>query len=372
MKKIGITGQAGFVGGHLYNTLKLFPEQYALVEFQRDWFNQPDALDAFVKQCDVIVHLAGVNRNPDPEALFAANIAMAVALETSLSRTGSTAHVIFSSSTQEERDNHYGNSKRAARQKLENRAAASGGIFTGLLIPNVYGPFGKPFYNSVISTFCYQLTHGDSPRIDVDATLNLIYVGELIQAILHVINNHIHAPVYPIAATSSLAVSDILRILEKFRDQYHNLGIIPALHSALEINLFNTFRSFQDLASQNPVKYIQHTDNRGAFTELIRLNVGGQVSFSTTHPGITRGNHFHTRKVERFSVVKGNARIQLRRIGSDEILNFDLSGKEPAYVDMPVWYTHNITNTGDDELYTVFWINEFFDPADPDTYFETV
>jgi UDP-2-acetamido-2,6-beta-L-arabino-hexul-4-ose reductase len=100
--------------------------------------------------------------------------------------------------------------------------------------------------------------------------------------------------------------------------------------------------------------------------------VGGQVSFSTTHPGITRGNHFHTRKIERFSVIKGEARIQLRRIGTDEVLNFDLSDSEPAYVDMPVWYTHNITNTGSGELYTVFWINEFFDPADPDTFFETV
>ena len=372
MKKIGITGQAGFVGAHLYNTIGLFPDQYSRVEFQRDWFNQPELLDNFVKQCDVIVHLAGVNRNPDPEALFAANVGMSTALETSLYRTGSRAHVIFSSSTQEERDNHYGNSKKAARQKLEDWAATAGGIFTGMLIPNVFGPFGKPFYNSVVSTFCYQLTQGDSPRIDIDATLNLIYVGELVREILHVINSSIHEAVYPVAATSSSAVSEILQILEQFRDKYHNLGIIPALNSPFEINLFNTFRSFQDAASKNPVKYIQHADNRGAFTELIRLNVGGQVSFSTTHPGITRGNHFHTRKIERFSVVKGEALIQLRKIGTGEVLNFQLSGEHPAYVDMPVWYTHNITNTGSDELYTVFWINEFFDPADPDTFFENV
>ena len=372
MKKVGITGQAGFVGSHLYNTIGLFPDQYSRVQFQREWFDDPEAMDDFVKQCDVIVHLAGVNRNPDPDALFAANVALGDALAEALTRTGSSAHVIFSSSTQEERDNHYGNSKKVARQKLESWAASSEGVFTGMLIPNVFGPFGKPFYNSVISTFCYQLTHGQTPRVDVDATLNLIYVGELVSEILSVINNRTHAPVYPVAATSSSAVSDILNILNGFRDQYHNNGIIPVLNSIFEINLFNTFRSFQDVESKNPVKYIQHADNRGAFTELIRLNVGGQVSFSTTHPGITRGNHFHTRKIERFSVVKGEALIQLRKIGTDEVFNFQLSGENPAYVDMPVWYTHNITNTGKDELYTVFWINEFFDPADPDTFFENV
>jgi len=127
-----------------------------------------------------------------------------------------------------------------------------------------------------------------------------------------------------------------------------------------------------DIKGHFPVKFTQHTDPRGAFVEVIRLNVGGQVSFSTTVPGITRGNHYHTRKIERFAVIKGKALIQLRRIGTEEVLDFHLSGDEPAYVDMPVWYTHNIKNTGDEELYTIFWINEFFDPNDPDTYFENV
>jgi UDP-2-acetamido-2,6-beta-L-arabino-hexul-4-ose reductase len=117
---------------------------------------------------------------------------------------------------------------------------------------------------------------------------------------------------------------------------------------------------------------MQHTDDRGSFVEIIRLEVGGQVSFSTTKPNITRGNHFHTRKIERFAVIKGKALIQLRKIGTDEVLNFELNGDEPAYVDMPIWYTHNIKNIGDDVLYTNFWINEFFNPNDADTYFEEV
>ena len=127
-----------------------------------------------------------------------------------------------------------------------------------------------------------------------------------------------------------------------------------------------------DIPGHYPVKLSINTDDRGTFVETIKTQLGGQVSFSTTKPGITRGNHFHTRKIERFAVIKGKARIQLRRIGTNEVINFDLDGNEPSYVDMPIWYTHNITNTGEDELYTIFWINEFFDPNDPDTYFEEV
>ena len=127
-----------------------------------------------------------------------------------------------------------------------------------------------------------------------------------------------------------------------------------------------------DIPNHYPVKLVMNTDDRGTFVETIKSSLGGQVSFSTTKPGITRVNHFHTRKIERFAVIKGKARIQLRRIGTDNVINFELDGKEPSYVDMPVWYTHNITNVGDEELYTIFWINEFFDPEDPDTFFEKV
>lgn len=138
------------------------------------------------------------------------------------------------------------------------------------------------------------------------------------------------------------------------------------------MNLFNTFRCYIDYSGHFPIKLIQHSDPRGVFVETIRLGIGGQVSFSTTIPGITRGNHYHTRKIERFTVIKGKARIQLRKIGTEEVLNFELDGSEPAYVDMPIWYTHNITNIGKDELYTQFWINEWYDPEDGDTYFEPI
>ena len=167
-------------------------------------------------------------------------------------------------------------------------------------------------------------------------------------------------------------VTEVLVLLENYRVLYLKQGIIPELKDIHEVNLFNTFRSYIDHESRYPFLLTKHTDPRGSFIETIRLEVGGQVSFSTTVPGITRGNHYHTRKIERFTVIKGKALIQLRKIGTDEVLNFELDGDKPSYVDMPVWYTHNIKNIGDEELYTIFWINEFYDESDPDTFFEEV
>lgn len=372
MKKIGITGQAGFIGKHLYNTIGLFPGEFERIAFNKDAFNDPEALDAFVSQCDVIVHLAAMNRHNDPEVIYQTNTGLVKLLVTSLERTNSKAHVLFSSSSQEERDNLYGKSKKEGRELFSQWAEKSGGLFTGMVIPNVFGPFGHPYYNSVVATFSHQISHGENPKIEVDGDMKLIYVGELVQVILQEIRAGKGNPHYIVPHTSGSKVSKILSLLEGYKEQYQDKGIIPEINSTFELNLFNTFRCYMDIEKHFPVKFVEHTDPRGAFVEVIRLNIGGQVSFSTTVPGITRGNHFHTRKIERFAVIKGKALIQLRQIGTNKILNFELDGKEPAYVDMPVWYTHNIKNTGEEELYTIFWINEFYNPGDPDTFFETV
>jgi UDP-2-acetamido-2,6-beta-L-arabino-hexul-4-ose reductase len=157
-----------------------------------------------------------------------------------------------------------------------------------------------------------------------------------------------------------------------FKDTYINSGDIPVLNSKYHIQLFNTFRSFIDFKTFYPKNLTPHRDYRGAFVEIIKHGISGQTSFSTTVSEFTRGNHFHTRKIERFAVIQGKALIQLRKIGTDGIFNFELEGSQPSFVDMPVWYTHNIKNIGEEELLTVFWINESFDPKDPDTYFEMV
>jgi UDP-2-acetamido-2,6-beta-L-arabino-hexul-4-ose reductase len=372
MLKIGITGQEGFIGKHLYNTLGLYPDTFERIHFDKTFIEADNSLDTFVSKCDVIVHLAAMNRHTNAQVIYDTNIDLVKRIISSLSRTKSTAHVLMSSSTQEEQDNLYGKSKKEGRQLLENWANTSEGHFTGLIIPNVFGPFGRPNYNSVVATFCHKLAHNETPAIKIDSDMKLIFVGELVDEIIKCINSTSPNKIFEVSHTHECTVTNLLNLLQTYKEQYQENGIIPLLNNSFEVNLFNTFRCYMDIANHFPVKFKQNPDARGTFVEIIRLNIGGQVSFSTTVPNITRGNHFHTRKIERFAVIKGEALIQLRKIGTDDILNFELNGNEPAYVDMPIWHTHNIKNIGLEELYTIFWINEFYDANDPDTYFETV
>ncbi|MEO7491041.1 MAG: NAD-dependent epimerase/dehydratase family protein [Ferruginibacter sp.] len=372
MLKVGITGQNGFVGTHLFNTLGLQPEAFERIVFEKSFFENETKLDAFVSQCDVIVHLAALNRHHDAEVIYETNVDLVKTLIASLERTNSKAQVLISSSSQEERDNLYGKSKKEGRELLANWSDKANAVFTGMIIPNVFGPFGRPYYNSVIATFSHQIANGQTPTIDVDGQLKLIYVGELVAEIISAITNKTNQAQLMVGHTQEAKVTAILALLQGYKSSYQDKGEIPAINSTFELNLFNTFRCYINIREHFPVKFTQHIDSRGSFVEVIRLGVGGQVSFSTTVPGITRGNHYHTRKIERFAVIKGKALIQLRQIGTDEVLDFYLDGEEPAYVDMPIWYTHNIKNIGDEVLYTNFWINEFFDANDADTYFENV
>ena len=370
--KIGITGQEGFIGKHLYHFLGLYPEEFDRIDFERSFFESDSELQNFVSKCDVIVHLAAMNRHDDGNVIYETNLALVNKLINALKVTESKPHIFFSSSSQEERDNLYGKSKKEGRMLFAKWATEVGGQFTGMVIPNVFGPFGSPNYNSFIATFCHQLTHNESPRIDADGEVKLIYVGNLVNIIKSEIISRIGNDLLVIPHSDVRKVSDILSLLQNYKENYLTNGVIPELKNDFELNLFNTFRSYIDVGTHFPIRVTKHVDPRGAFVEIIRLGVGGQVSFSTTVPGITRGNHFHTRKIERFAVIKGKALIQLRKIGTNKVFDFYLDGNEPAYVDMPIWYTHNIKNIGDEELYTNFWINEFFDPNDPDTYLETV
>lgn len=371
--KVGITGQAGFVGSHLYNFLEIKKKTVNRVDFKRSFFNDENQLQQFVKSCDVIVHIAAMNRHEDQQIIYDTNVELVNKLISACETTNVAPKIIFSSSTQEDKDNLYGNSKRDGRISLENWASKSKGKVTTLVIPNVFGPFGKPFYNSFVATFCHQIMADETPSIHQDASVNLIYVNELLEAFYNEIISESNERISKIevAHTSSQKVSEILAMLNSFKTDYIENGVVPNLENSFTLNLFNTFTSFIP-KTYFPRKFVQHTDNRGAFVEIMRANTSGQSSFSTTVPGITRGNHYHTRKVERFAVVKGKALIQLRKIDSSEVFEYILDGAEPAYVDMPIWYTHNITNIGDTELLTMFWINEPYCPEDSDTYFVEV
>ena len=393
MIKVGITGQSGFIGTHLYNYLNLKKEEIVLVPFEDSFFTNIPKLEDFVKNCDTLVHLAAVNRHGDPQVIYDTNILLVNKLIETCEKTGSKPHILFSSSTQEEKDNPYGKSKREGRQMLEAWAGRNNAPFTGLIIPNVFGPFGHPYYNSVVATFCHQLTHNEQPQIDVDGTMKLIYVGELIQIIFEKIKDKSikskrsedpasagtkekevagEIDTCKVLHTSEKKVSEILALLIRYKENYFEKGIFPDLDKPFEKNLFNTFVCYIDHQKFFPYQLKQNADERGVYVETVKMNSGGQISFSTTRPAITRGNHYHTRKAERFAVIKGKARIELRRTGTDRVLTFDLDGDKPSFVDMPIWFTHNITNTGAEDLYTIFWTNELYNPDDPDTFYEEV
>jgi len=303
MLKVGITGQAGFVGTHLFNTLGLYPDKFTRILFEDNYFQSREKLETFVKECDTIVHLAAMNRHNDPDIIYQTNIGLVKQLIGALEKTSSVPHVIFASSTQEERNNVYGKSKREGRELLEKWASINNAKFTGLVIPNVFGPFGNPFYNSVIATFCHQLTHNEIPKIEIDGELKLIYVSELVKEIIARIEFMQLVPLgekavelFQVPHTSEIKVSDLLEFLKGIKNNYFGKGEIPAIDNLFERNLFNTFLSYIDLAAFFPYKLKLNTDQRGGFVEAVKLNSGGQVSFSTSVSGITRGNHYHTRK----------------------------------------------------------------------------
>lgn len=369
--RVGITGQGGFMGGHLYNFLGTKLEKIKRIRFKRNYFDDEVELQSFVKSCDVIVHIAGMNRHADEQVLYKTNVELVHKLVNACVVTKSIPKIIFSSSTQEEIDNLYGKSKRDGRKYFEDWATNNDGKVTTLIIPNVFGPFGRPFYNSFIATFSHQIVQGEEPKVINDNRVNLIYINELSEVFYNEIIKQDSAKIqsYVVPHTSSRKVSEILGLLKYFKIQYLENGQVPKIDlNTFELDLFNTFTSFIP-KDYFPIKFKNHTDERGSFVEIMRAGSAGQTSYSTTVPGITRGNHYHTRKIERFAVISGKASIRVRKIDSDEVFEYILDGAEPAYVDMPIWYTHNIKNIGNTELITLFWINEPYDPKDADTYF---
>ena len=369
-KKIGITGRNGFIGTHVYNVLSLQPDKYELIEIKQTHWDNVDHFYELINSCDAVIHLAGVNRHTNSDFIHDENIRLAELLVNVLYKVKHPIQLIFSSSLQEHTDAPYGKAKKKSRELFEKWSNDTGNIFWGCVIPNVFGPFGKPFYNSFVATFCYQLTHQGTPEIQTDAIVPLLYVDDLVAELEKILQLPVGNAYQEITASKVLKVSDVLLQLQYFTEEYLHKGIIPELQDKFAIQLFNTYRSYIPHEKLFPKMYVEHSDNRGAFVELIRLGIGGQVSFSTTLPGITRGNHFHTRKIERFSVIKGKAKMELKRYGCSEVHTFYLDGANPCYIDIPIWYYHNITNIGEDVLYTIFWISEQYNPDDADTYFE--
>ena len=369
-KVVGITGMIGFVGSHLRDRLSR-EEGIEVLPFEDEYYENPDAFIDFAGKADVIVHLAGVNR-AEPEVVYQKNIELMEKLLEYVDASGNKPHILFSASTQIERDNEYGRAKKKGMELLEQWASESGGSATSMVVPNVFGDNGKPFYNSVVATFCHQVTHGEEPKIDTDGQMTMVYINDLIEDIYNLIEKGPKGyRVEHIKPRVEVKVSELLALLNKYKTFYYESGMVPAVGSDFERDLYNTFLTYMDAADwERNLKL--NTDDRGSFVEVFKLENGGQVSFSTTKPGITRGNHYHIRKNEKFCVVSGQASIKLRRIGTDKVIEYKVSGDSPSWVEMPIYYTHNISNIGDAELVTLFWINEHFNPDDPDTFYEEV
>ncbi|MFC4426946.1 NAD-dependent epimerase/dehydratase family protein [Deinococcus navajonensis] len=362
---IGVTGAAGMLGTHVRAYLKTCPEIEVILA-DRATFEQ-GRLPAFVKGCDAVLHLAGMNRGED-DVVARTNVALTEQLIGALEETGSRAHVLFSSSTHVDRDTPYGMSKRQAAALLEAWAQTSGGRFTNVILPGVFGEGGRPFYNSVVATFCVQIAMGEAPTVHGDALTEQIHAQEVARQLLTLIENNVTGTVR--VQGENLTVTELRDLLSDMHDLYSG-HVIPDLRHPFHRDLFNTYRSFL-FPHRYPVPLTLHTDTRGSLFEAVKSHTGGQTFVSTTYPGVTRGNHFHTRKVERFLVSGGEAEIRIRHIFGTDVHTFRVSGEQPSYVDIPTLHTHNITNTGSATLLTMFWTNELFDPAAPDQVQEMV
>lgn len=364
--RIGITGQSGFIGWHFYQNLKLI-KNIDTIDFDRSFFENKTKLNQFLEDCDVVLHLAAQNRNDDLQELYSINVDLVKKLVESCNEVSNPPIIYIGSSTQEDGVSIYGKSKLESWRILEKWGAEKKSNVGSFVIPNVFGPFGKPNYNSFIATFCHNVANGIEVQVTDDKTIDLIHVHDLVNYFIQSISAKKYGRII-VPPSYQVSVVEVYSKLMHFKEEYFDNGHIPSLISKFDLQLFNMFRTY---IPNNffPKKYKSHSDGRGAFVEIVRANTPGQFSFSTTNTGITRGNHFHTRKAERFAVISGKATIKLRKIGSSEIIQYNLDGNEPSFVDMPIWYTHNITNVGDQELVTLFWINEPYDPDNSDTYF---
>lgn len=364
MDRIAITGAGGFLGFHLRAAAKEFGVEILQIPVG-DRFNLESAIDT-LRGADGVIHLAGVNRGTAEEVeagnlLFAQQLVNAIGIA-----KPSLTSIVFANSIQSGNGTVYGAAKDGAANILFECANRIGVEFRNLLLPNLFGEFGKPFYNSVVATFCHQIAVGEVPKVKDDKQLVLLHAQDAAEYLLGIQDESSMT-----SACEHIMVSDIKNLLLNFSELY-SVGEFPDLSSKFRRDLFNTYRSYL-FPEKTPINIVRHSDVRGSFFEIVRSHGGtGQTSFSTTSPGITRGDHFHRRKVERFTVLSGVAEISLRKIFSHEVFTYKISGEEPLSVDMPTFYTHKIENVGEDTLYTAFWTNDIFNPENPDTIGEAV
>lgn len=378
MKKLLVTGAGGFIGKNLCATLEAIGNGTAPdVGFGSDFTvfavhqnTPPELLEEYCAQADFVFHLAGVNRPEDPSEFAAGNCGFTQTLLAALQRHGSHAPVLFASSTQAALDNPYGRSKRAAEELVLAYAERTGTRQLVYRFPNVFGKWCRPNYNSVVATFCHNIARDLEIRVNDPAhCLTLLYIDDLIDEVLRAVSGNetrsggfCQAPV-----THTITLGALASTIRSFRSD-RALANISAIEQPLTRKLYSTYLSYLPKDSFGaPLQ--PHCDQRGSFTELLHFDGRGQVSVNISKPGITKGNHWHHTKTEKFIVVAGSASICLRKVGEREVVEYTVCGQEPRAIDIPPGYTHSIANIGTDDLVTVMWASELFDPEHPDTYY---
>ena len=366
MKVVLMTGANGFLGRNLGLRLKQRPE-ISLVCIDKG--DSAKVLRRGLDTADVIFHFAGVNRPKDVGEFEIENYKFTKDMLEYLIKIGRTPLIIFSSSTQSAQNSPYGMSKKRAEEELLGFKKATGATVIIFRLTNVFGKWAKPFYNSVVATFCYQATHGEKLRIeDPSKIIEFVYIDDVIEAFLGLLDGKTNSGEEFISLRQSYCctLEELAAAIRGF-GEFRNGANLPDLRTPFLKYLYSTYLSYLD-ASDLAYSMKKNEDTRGYLFEFMKSNLSGQVFVSRTVPGVTRGNHYHHTKVEKFCVIEGKARISLRHMLTDERIDFDVEGRECKVLVIPPGYTHSIANTGDIDLLTLFWANEPFDSTRPDTY----
>ncbi|MEE0895455.1 MAG: capsular polysaccharide biosynthesis protein CapF [Bacteroidales bacterium] len=381
--KVLVTGAKGFVGKNLVAQLNNIKDGKARcygdlnidAVYEYDIDSTIEELDAFCKDCDFVFNLAGVNRPQNQEEFMQGNFGFASTLLDTLKKHGNKCPVMISSSTQAALDNPYGESKRAGEQLMFSYAEETGAKVLVYRFPNLFGKWCRPNYNSAVATFCNNIANDLPIQVnDPKVVLNLVYIDDLVDEMIAALKGEEHRKdqFCSVPIVHSVALGEIVEMLYKFKEQPQSLIVPEIPNNSFIKKLYSTFLSyFPKEKVAFPLK--MNIDDRGSFTELLKSKDVGQVSINISKPGITKGQHWHNSKWEFFIVVAGHGLIQERKIGSDEVIEFEVSGDKIEAVHMLPGYTHNIINLSQTEnLVTVMWANEEFDANKPDTFFELV
>jgi UDP-2-acetamido-2,6-beta-L-arabino-hexul-4-ose reductase len=376
--KLLITGAKGFIGKNLISELNNIKEGKAKIpEFSTDLYvleydlgTDPSLLDVYCKEADFVFHLAGVNRPKEQSEFMEGNFGFTSILLNTLKKYNNHCPVMLSSSIQAELDNPYGHSKKAGEDLLFEYSRETGAQVFIYRFPNVFGKWCRPNYNSAIATFCHHIAHNQPIQVnDRSVPMTLVYiddvVSELISALVGALNKD--GDYCKVAIEHRITLGEIVDLIYSFKESRINLQV-PDLSDAFTKKLYSTYLSYLPTEDFS-YSLKMNIDSRGSFTEFLKSPDRGQVSINISKPVITKGQHWHHTKNEKFLVVSGKGVIRFRKIDDDQINEYFVSGEKLEVVDIPVGYTHNIENLGDTDMVTVMWVNEIFNPEQPDTFY---